>query len=115
MDRDGVEVKKKTRKTPENKVNIITQQAWLMNQKDLLNFQWNMKIIYENCGVSYIHNFIIILSRVYNEPIQRPAPSWLFSSIGRVLHRCRKGQGFESRASLKFFQVFFSKLQKLRL
>ena len=35
---------------------------------------------------SYIHNFIIILSRVYNEPIQQPAPSWLFSSIGRALH-----------------------------
>ena len=35
----------------------------------------------------YIHNFIIILSRVYNEPIQRPAPSWLVSLIGRALHR----------------------------
>ena len=28
---------------------------------------------------SYIHNFIIILSRVYHEPIQRPAPSWLLA------------------------------------
>ena len=34
---------------------------------------------------SYIHNFIIILSRVHNEPIQRPAPSWLISLIGRAL------------------------------
>ena len=33
---------------------------------------------------SYIHNFIIILSRVYNEPIQRPAPSWLVSLIGHL-------------------------------
>ena len=48
---------------------------------------------------SYIHNFIIILSWVYNEPI----------------HRYRKGQGFESHASLNFFQTFFSQLQKLRL
>ena len=60
-----------------------------------------MKIVNVNCGVknymkedhrSYIRNFcgcgkkpekkihnfdIIILSRVYNEPIQRPSPSWL--------------------------------------
>ena len=34
---------------------------------------------------SYIHNFIIILSRVYYEPTQRPAPSWLVSLIGRAL------------------------------
>ena len=44
-----------------------------------------------------IDNFvIIILSRVYNEPIQRPSPSWLVSLIGRALHRYRRGQGFES-------------------
>ena len=50
--------------------------------------------------------FIIILSRVYNEPIQRPAPSWLVSLIGRALHRYRRGQGFESRTSLNFFSGF---------
>ena len=38
-------------------------------------------------SLSYIHNFIIILSRVFNEPIQWPAPSWLVSLIGRALHR----------------------------
>ena len=48
-------------------------------------------------------NFIVIRSRVYNEPIQRPAPSWLVSVIGRALHRYRRGQGFESRTSLIFF------------
>ena len=53
-------------------------------------------------GFSYIHNFIIILSRVYHEPIQRPAPSWLVSLIGGALHRYRRGQGFESRKSLNF-------------
>ena len=56
-------------------------------------------------GFSYIHNFIIILSRVYHEPIQRPAPSWLVSLIGRALHQYRRGQGFESRKSLNFFQL----------
>ena len=30
---------------------------------------------------SYIHNFSIILPRVYNEPIQRPAPSWFVDLI----------------------------------
>ena len=56
----------------------------------------------------YIHNFIIILSRVYNEPIQRPARSWLVSSI---LVECgtaiAEGQGFESRTSLNFFRLSF--------
>ena len=55
---------------------------------------------------SFIHNFIIILSRFCNEPTQRPAPSWLVSSVGRVLHRYRRGQWFESRKSLNFFQSF---------
>ena len=58
---------------------------------------------------------MIILSRVYNEPIQQPARSWLVSSIDRALHWYRKGQGFESRTSLNFFQAFFSQLQKLCL
>ena len=64
---------------------------------------------------SYIHNFVIILSRVFHEPIQRPAPGWLVSLIGRALQRYRRGQGFESLTSLNFFQAFFSKLHKLRI
>ena len=64
---------------------------------------------------SYINNVISILSRVYNEPIQRPAPTWLVSSIGRALHRYRRGEGFVSLTSLFFFfQAFFWQLQKLR-
>ena len=66
--------------------------------------------------MTFIYDFhIIILSRVYHEPIQRPAPSWLVSLIGRALHRYRRGQGFESRTSLNFFQAFFSQLHKLRI
>ena len=41
---------------------------------------------------------------VHNGPIQRPAHSWLVSSIGRALHRY---QGFESRTSLNFFRLSF--------
>ena len=61
----------------------------------------------------YIHNFIIILSRLYNEPAQRPAPSWPVSLIGRALHWYRRSQGFKSCTSLNFFQAFFLQLQKL--
>ena len=64
---------------------------------------------------SYIQNFIIILSQVYNKPIQWPAPSWLVSLNGRALHRYRRGQGFESRTNLNFSLAFFSQLQKLRI
>ena len=62
----------------------------------------------------YIHNFIIILSRVYNEPIQRPAQRWLVSLI--LVERSTaiaEGQGFESRTSLNFFEAFFLQLQEL--
>ena len=67
----------------------------------------NSSLCSSHIWFSYIHNFIIILSRVYNEPIQRPAPSWLVSLIGRALHRYRRGQGFESRTSLNFFRLSF--------
>ena len=60
---------------------------------------------------SYIHNFIMILSLAYNEPIQRPAPSWLVSSIQvKALHRYRS-HSFDSRTSRFFFQALFSQLQ----
>ena len=65
-----------------------------------------------NIWFSYFQNFIIILSRVYNEPIQRPAPSWLVSFIGRALHWYHRGQGFESRTSLSFFRLSFCNCKK---
>ena len=43
---------------------------------------FNSSLCSSRIWFSYIHNFIIILSRVYNEPIRRPAPSWLVSLIG---------------------------------
>ena len=44
-----------------------------------------------------------------------PAPSWLdtCSSVGRALHRYRRGHGFESRSGLNFFQASISQLLKL--
>ena len=56
---------------------------------------------------------IIILSRVYNEPIQRPAPRWLVTLIGRAMHRYRRGQGLEFPTSLNFSGLFnYSKNSK---
>ena len=51
---------------------------------------------------------IIIHLDVYLDPIHWPAPSWLVSSIGRALHRYRRGHGFKSRTGLNFFQVLFT-------
>ena len=56
---------------------------------------------------SYIRDFMIILSRVYNEAIQQPASSWLVRSIDRALHRYRKGQAFESIPANFFFRLSF--------
>ena len=52
---------------------------------------------------SFPKNFIIILLRVYNETIHRPAPSWLVSLIGRALHRYRS-----ARVQIPYKPEFFS-------
>ena len=67
----------------------------------------NSSLCSSHIWFSYIHNFIIIFSWVYNEPIQRPAPTWLVSLTGRALLRYRRGKGFESRTSLNFFRLSF--------
>ena len=59
--------------------------------------------LYYDIWISYIHNFIIIFSWVYNGPIQWPAPSWLVSLIGRALHLYRRTQEYESGTSRNFF------------
>ena len=51
---------------------------------------------------SFIHP-----SRIYYELAMWPAPSWLDSSVGRALHRHRRGHGFQSRSSLNFFRLSF--------
>ena len=44
-----------------------------------------------------------ITSRVYYQPTKWPAPNWLVSSVGRALHRYRRGHRFKSRTGLNFF------------
>ena len=41
-------------------------------------------------------------------PTYWPAPSWLASSVGRALHRYRRGDGFKSPKGPNFLQVLFS-------
>ena len=56
---------------------------------------------------SYIR--IIILSRAYNEPIQRPPPSWLVSLISRALHwYCAEVKGSNSIQAWIIFRLSFS-------
>ena len=56
---------------------------------------------------------ILHLLRVYYELPKWPAPSWLDSSVGRALHRYRRGHGFESRSGLNFFRLKFFRLKFL--
>ena len=70
---------------------------------DLLSY--NSSLRSSHISFSYIVNFIIILSRIYSEPIQRSLPTWLVGLIGRVLQRHSRGQGFKSCTSLNFFQT----------
>ena len=58
---------------------------------------------------------MLLLLLLYTQLMQLRKESQKKKLIGRALHRYRRGQGFESRTSLRFFQAFFSQLQKLRL
>ena len=42
--------------------------------------------------------------------INKPAQSWLVSSVGRALHRYRRGHGLNSLTNLNVFQALFSQL-----
>ena len=46
-----------------------------------------------------------ILSRVYHEPIQRPAPSWLVSLIGRAIFKPTFQIGFVSLTDRESFSI----------
>ena len=47
------------------------------------------------------------ISYMCNAVKKWPAPSWLFSSVDRALHRYRRGHGFKSLQTWIFFQVSF--------
>ena len=60
-----------------------------------------------NIWLPYINNRLFTTSRVYLEPTQWPTSSRLVSSVGRALHRYRRGHGFKSRTGLIFFRPSF--------
>ena len=69
----------------------------------------NDTIIYD---LSYIHlhsSSSTGILRTHNVT----SAQWLDSSVGRALHRYRRGRGFESRSGLNFFQALISQLLKL--
>ena len=69
-------------------------------------YRW-IYFIYLNCAC------ILHLPRVYYELTKWPAPRWLDSSVGRALHRYRRGHRVESPSGLNFFQALISQLLKL--
>ena len=80
-----------------------------------VHFNWLWKILrFVSSPQCKYMNFIYLKSlfitwMVYLDPTYWPAPSWLVSSVGRALHRFRRGHGFKSRTGLNFFfQVLFS-------
>ena len=56
-------------------------KSCVYNCDDLLSYNSSPRS--SHIWFSYIRNFIIILSRVYNESIQWPTPSWLVSSMSK--------------------------------
>ena len=89
-------------------------KSCVYNCDDLLSYNSSPRS--SHIWFSYIRNFIIILSRVYNESIQWPTPSWLVSSMSESA--APVSQWSRVRIPYKsffFFQAFFSQLQKLRL
>ena len=83
-------------------------KSCVYNCDDLLSYNSSPRS--SHIWFSYIRKFIIILSRVYNESIQWPTPSWLVSSMGKsaspVSQRSRvripyKSTTWETRKSWK--------------
>ena len=91
---------------------FLSQLLKLRSNCEDLSSIWSFTRSSNICSI-YLHSFIHP-SRVYYELAIWPASSWLDSSVGRALHRHRRGHGFESRSSLNFFQAFLSQLLKLR-
>ena len=68
------------KRKPEKKIlSFCNFKSCVFDCNDLLSY--NSSPHSSHIWFSYIHNYIIILSRVYNEQIQKPVPSWLVSSI----------------------------------
>ena len=70
---------------------ILTLKLWIYGNHASKTAMIFFHIILHSAAlISDFHIFITSsssFSRVYNEPIQRPAPGWLVNSVARALHR----------------------------
>ena len=77
-------------------------------------------LVFEDLPVILIYNVLIVINcnmiecKYMKHVFELRMKDQIGSSVGRALHRHRRGHGFESRSSLNFFQAFFSQLLKLR-
>ena len=69
----------------------------------------SVEIIFVSSTAAHMYDFLIFIDIIHHlEGLF--GPSWLVSSVGRVLHRYREGHGFKSRTGLNFFQALFQLL-----
>ena len=75
---------------------------------------WKFFIRSSHTWFSYIRSHLFITSRVYYDPTltYQLAPCWFVSSVGRALHRYRRGHELKSRTGLNISQHLFSLLLK---
>ena len=87
--------------------------AWVVCVTVMIKHKWYLSPQFKYM-IFHLFIYIIHILRVDYELTKWPAPRWLDSSVGRALHRYRRGHGFESRSVLNFFfQVLISQLLKL--
>ena len=80
---------------------LISQANWELVNILGPNFISSLQCKYMN----FIHlKSSFITWMVYYKPVS----SWLVSSVGKALHRYRRGHGFKSRTGLNFLQLLFS-------
>ena len=87
------------------KSNNHQEKTWQISNREK---EWWFQIYEFSYTNFHISKIIIRHLDVYLDPIHWPTPSWLVSSIGRALHRYRRGHGFKFRRGLNFFQVLFT-------
>ena len=54
----------------------------------------------------HVFTFILHLPHVYYDLTKWPAPSWRDSSVGRAVHRYRRGHRFQSRSGQPNFSLY---------
>ena len=79
-------------------------KSCVYNCDDLLSYNSSPRS--SHIWFSYIYNFIIIFSRVYNESIQWSTPSWLVSSVGKSAAPVSQ----RSRVRIPYKSEFFFRL-----